>query len=149
MSIEIRIAEPHEADTLTEIAIQAKSYWDYTPEQIKSWRIFLTFTPEYVVENQVWVAILDEQIIGVVAVEHTDDEIVLEHLWVSPDVIGKGVGRKLFTHVTEHEPEFVLTSDPNADAFYIKMGAVKIGEVESTMQGRMLTKFHYSKASSD
>lgn len=146
MDIQIRPANPDEADILTDIAIKAKSHWGYTPEQIESWRVFLTFTPEYVQENQVWVALVDGQIAGVCAIEYTDDEVVLEHLWVSPDYIGKGLGKRLFVHASDYEPEFVFTSDPHADNFYIKMGAVKIGEYESNLQGRMLTKFRYTKA---
>jgi len=143
MAIHIREAHPDEADTLTDIAIKAKSHWGYAPEQIEAWREFLTFTPDYVRDNKVWVAVIDGQIAGVAGVERHEDEVILEHLWVSPEHIGQGIGKRLFLHVAEHEPEFVFTSDPHADAFYIKRGAVKIGEVESTLQGRMLTKFRY------
>ncbi len=146
--MQIRQAHPHEADLLTDIAIKAKSHWGYDPDQIETWREFLTFTPEYVQANSVWVAVVEDEVAGVAGIEHTDDDgTVLEHLWVLPDYIGQGIGKHLFLHVAELEHEFEFTSDPNADNFYIKMGAVKIGEYESILQGRMLTKFRYTKTS--
>lgn len=39
--------------------------------------------------------------------------------------------------------EFTFTSDPQADGFYLKLGARIIGEVESERQGRTLSLFRY------
>lgn len=68
---------------------------------------------------------------------------VLEHLWVAPTHIGTGIGRRLVAHATERlRAEGVRTvrieSDPNAEGFYVKMGARRVGEVASTPAGRTL-----------
>lgn len=143
MDISIRKAVPHEADQLSTIAMQAKAYWGYTAEQLAHWKPFLTIKPDDVETHQVWVATDNNQIVGFAAIEMIDEEANLEHLWVSPDAIGQGVGKRLFQHVAGIVPEFVFTSDPHADEFYKKMGAYEIGDYHSDYQNRVLTKFKY------
>ena len=144
MEIIIREALPHEAATLTDIAHRAKQHWGYADAQIALWQEFLTVAPDYIAANQVWVATIQGQAAGFATIVQHTDEAELDHLWVLPDYMGKGVGKRLFQHVTTAVPTFVFTSDPHADAFYYKMGAQKIGEAESTLQGRTLTKFRYA-----
>lgn len=142
--ITIRDASPGEAAELSAIAYKAKGYWGYPPEQMEAWREkFLTITPAYITANRVWVAVINEQAAGFAAVKESGRETILDDLWVLPAYIGQGIGRRLFLHVAAIIPEFVFTSDPHADGFYLKMGAHKIGECESDIQGRTLTKFRY------
>lgn len=59
--------------------------------------------------------------------------MALEHLWVSPELIGTGVGRKLFAHAVDeaiylNAKSIDIESDPNAEEFYKRMGAKRIGE---------------------
>jgi hypothetical protein len=37
-------------------------------------------------------------------------------------------------------PRFYITSDPDAEGFYLKKGALKVGEVYSEPQKRMLPR---------
>jgi GNAT superfamily N-acetyltransferase len=145
MDITIREALPHQADDLSSIALKAKGYWGYSSEQLDLWRTeFLTVSPEYVKANRVWVASLDkQQLVGFAAIEQSGKEAILDHLWVLPEYIGRGIGKRLFLHVAATIPQFVFTSDPHADAFYRKMGAQKIGDYYSVLQKKMLTKFEY------
>jgi GNAT superfamily N-acetyltransferase len=149
MDLIIRDALPQEAFELTAIALQAKGHWGYTAEQIERWRTeFLTVTPDYIQVNRVWVAAVDaQQLAGFAAIEQGDDAAILEHLWVLPDFIGRGIGKRLFLHVAAAVSEFVFTSDPHADVFYLKMGAQQIGEVYSELQQTTLTKFRYGVSS--
>lgn len=144
MDIRIIGAAPHQADELTQVAINAKSHWGYSPEQMALWiPEFLTISPDYIEKHHVWVADVAGQVAGFAAIEGHDDGAVLEHLWVLPDYMGQGIGKRLFLQAASRFPEFTLTSDPHADEFYKHMGAVKIGEYESLLQGRMLTHFKY------
>ena len=64
----------------------------------------------------------------------------LEHLWIRPDQMGKGIGRLLLTHaLAEAERSgadvVVIESDPNAAGFYRRMGAVRVGEIQAAMPG--------------
>jgi hypothetical protein len=55
--------------------------------------------------------------------------------------MGTGVGRALFTHARERAadlkiPMMELSADPNAEGFYQRMGAQRIGEVKSEIEGK-------------
>lgn len=149
MEITIRAASPDQAAELSDIAFHAKGYWGYDREILERWRTeFLTFTPEFIRDNQVWVAVVDDKVVGFAALKEEESteggaKTILDDLWVRPEYIGRGVGKRLFQHVAAHVSEFIFTADPHADNFYYKMGAKKIGEQESTIQGRMLTMFRY------
>jgi GNAT superfamily N-acetyltransferase len=145
VDITIREALPHQATALSSIALKAKGYWGYSSEQLDLWReAFLTISPEYIQANRVWVAAVEQQLVGFAAIEQHGEEAMLDHLWVLPDYIGKGIGKRLFRHVAAMIHSFVFTSDPHADDFYQKMGAQKIGDYYSVLQGKTLTTFRYT-----
>jgi len=146
MDITIQEALPYQAAELSAIAFQAKGYWGYASEQLDLWKKeFLTIAPEYIRANRVWVAALAmPRLVGFAAIEQSGEEAMLDHLWVLPEYIGKGIGKRLFFHVAATIPQFVFTSDPHADDFYRKLGAQKIGDHYSVLQKTLLTKFRYT-----
>jgi N-acetylglutamate synthase-like GNAT family acetyltransferase len=140
--IEIRRATPDEADKLTALAHAAKRHWNYPREWIDSWASDLTITPEFIANNEVFVAIVDEAIAGCGALVTGERLAELEHMWIYPEQMGKGVGRALFEHVSRRAgdlgfSELELSADPNAEAFYERMGADRIGEVPADMFGQV------------
>ena len=147
----IRQARPDEAERLTEIACRAKSHWGYSREQIEAWRpAFLTITTAYIKRHSTWVAANESNsIVAFAALELRHGGAVLEHLWVLPEHMGRGIGSRLFRHLVPQAGEFTFTSDPHADGFYLKLGARLIGEVESDLQGRRLSLFRYDARSSN
>jgi N-acetylglutamate synthase-like GNAT family acetyltransferase len=141
MNIEIRRANPDEADTLTAIAHAAKRHWGYPEKWIAHWKAELTITPEFINANEVFVAVYDGRIIGCCALVLTESLSELEHMWILPEFIGAGLGRKLFTYARERAAslnlgQLELSADPNAEGFYQDMGAVRIGEVRSEIEGQ-------------
>jgi predicted N-acetyltransferase YhbS len=74
----------------------------------------------------------------------------LGHLFVEPDSIGSGIGRKLFAAIVaslkrESARRLVIEADPNAKAFYERMGAVHVGEAPSgSIPGRMLPLLEFA-----
>lgn len=134
----IRRAEPGDADALTRIAFAAKRHWGYPERWMERWREDLTIAPGYVGKNEVHAAVIDGDAVGFHAVGFhaltgTGNTLELEHLWVSPDWIRKGVGRALFGHAVERAAALGaeamrIESDPNAGGFYERMGARRIGE---------------------
>jgi GNAT superfamily N-acetyltransferase len=61
---------------------------------------------------------------------------MLEHVWVDPSCHGQGVGRALVEHATnEARGVIAVVADPNAERFYIKLGAVRVGDVNAPMPG--------------
>lgn len=141
MEIGIRRASPNEAATLSEIAHAAKRHWGYPEEWIEHWKLDLTITPDFVANNEVLVATINSQIVGCCALVVSDSLAELEHMWINPEYIGSGVGRMLFDQVKARAaqlqlPALELSADPNAEGFYERMGAVRIGEVRADMSGQ-------------
>ena len=65
----------------------------------------------------------------------------LDNLWVLPDFMGQGIGRRLFQHGLERaKTQGVFTlkieADPHAQSFYERMGARKIGEHQSEVDSQ-------------
>lgn len=138
----IRRSSPEEAETLTTIALEAKRYWGYPEHWIKHWEADLTITPDFIRDNQVYVAEADGEIRGFYALCVNGDKAELEHMWVTPACIGTGVGKELFLDAMERAAaldvrDVELSADPNAAGFYERMGAKQIGEVDSPIDGQV------------
>ena len=141
MHLQIHRARPEQAETLTQIAQAAKAHWGYPERWMELWKPQLTFSSDYFEENESWVAEMDQGPIGFYTLLEREGNAWLENLWVSPDIIGQGVGKRLFLHALElsRQRGFVtlrLEADPNARGFYEKMGMKKIGERESKIEGQ-------------
>jgi GNAT superfamily N-acetyltransferase len=126
-------ATPGDAGTLTGISFAAKRYWGYPERWIAQWEEALTITPDFVRRNEVYVAIVEGKPVGFYALAGQGDKIELEHLWVSPEHIGTGVGRALFDHAVRRAGSLGaevlgIEADPNAEGFYRRMGARRVGE---------------------
>jgi N-acetylglutamate synthase-like GNAT family acetyltransferase len=141
MDIEIRRARADEAAMLTEIAHAAKRHWGYPENWIQHWQIDLTITPEFIANNEMYVAVKGEEVVGCCALTVNDSNAELEHMWIRPEHMGAGIGRALFNYITARAtslklPALELSADPNAEGFYQRMGASRIGEVRSEIEGK-------------
>jgi len=139
--LKIRKAQPEEATTLTRIALDAKRHWGYPEHWINHWESDLTISPEFIANNQVYVAEQAGEIQGFYALCINDTKAELEHMWVAPAYIGTGIGKELFLDAMEKAATLnvrviEIASDPNAEGFYERMGARKIGEVDSEIDGQ-------------
>jgi GNAT superfamily N-acetyltransferase len=143
-SLRIRKALTEDAATLTTIAHDAKRHWGYPEHWIKHWQDDLTISPDFVAANQVYVAERDNELLGFYALIIRNEKAELDHLWVAPAHLGTGVGKELFLHAMQtaarrNIPEVGISSDPNAEGFYRKMGAHRIGETVSEIDGQPRT----------
>lgn len=141
MSIQIRRATPADSLLLTELAHAAKRHWGYPERWIVLWREALTITPGFISANEVHVATRGDEAVGFYALQFNAKRAVLEHLWVHPESIGAGIGRDLFDHAVRtawsfNATEMEIESDPNAEGFYLRMGARRAGEVLSVLEGQ-------------
>ena len=132
-ALEFRRALPEHASRLTEIAFAGKECWGYPGEWMELWRHDLIVTTQYIRTEAVQVAEFASEVVGFVGLSAGDEGRHIEHLWLKPEYIGRGFGRKLFeeaAHVarTEGVIKLFIKSDPNAEAFYLKMGATRIGQ---------------------
>ncbi len=127
-----RRAEPSEATALTQIAFAAKQSWGYPDEWMAEWRPDLAIAPGYIAGSPVWVAEVDGTVVGFLGLVQEGGRWWLEHLWVLPAWHGHGLGRGLFAAAARQvraqgATELHIKSDPNAEPFYLKMGAVRTG----------------------
>jgi N-acetylglutamate synthase-like GNAT family acetyltransferase len=138
----IRRSSPEDAETLTTIALDAKRHWGYPEHWIKHWESDLTISSDFIRDNHVYVAEENGGIRGFYALCVADNKAELEHMWVTPAVIGTGVGKELFLDAMERAAQLDLSSveissDPNAVGFYRRMGARQIGETDSIVDGQL------------
>jgi predicted N-acetyltransferase YhbS len=138
--VKIRRAEPQDAATLTAIARAAKAAWGYPADWMAEWLPELTFTREYVSANEVFVATIDDEPVGVAVLHLSADGGSLEHVWIAPAHQGCGIGgrlvRRALSAATAHGLRtLTVASDPHAEAFYLKLGAQRTGSEPAPMPG--------------
>lgn len=141
MEIQIYRAKPEQAQDLTQIALAAKRHWGYPERWLELWKPQLTFTPEYFEENESWVAETGNSPVAFYTLLQKPETAWIENLWVSPENIGKGVGKQLFSHAVGVSRQrgfgmLQLEADPNAVGFYKAMGMKQIGERISEIEGQ-------------
>lgn len=139
--MEIRKAKPEDAGKLTQIALAAKQHWGYPARWIELWRPLLTITPAFIENHEVYAAAVGGEIVGLYALAGEGNRRTLEHLWVEPAVMGQGIGRALFAHALKRAAELQaemleIEADPNAESFYRHMGARRVGEIVSEIEGQ-------------
>ena len=138
----IRRARPADAGRVTEIAHAAKRHWGYPEAWIEAWQGSLTFTPDFVAENPVYVAVGAGDVpVACYALVGDAADVQLEHLWVGPPLIGRGLGRALFGHAARTArarggAALIIDSDPNAVPFYERMRARRVGSRRADVLGQ-------------
>lgn len=140
MKSTIRRARPVEAERLTEIAHAAKRYWNYPEAWIREWRDPLTVTRASIETQRMFVAEADGVIAGFYALSGAGPVVELEHLWIDPGYIGRGLGRRLVEHCKREArargaERIEIDSDPHAEPFYVRVGAHRIGGTPAPMEG--------------
>jgi GNAT superfamily N-acetyltransferase len=133
-------AKPEDAETLTDIAHAAKRHWGYPENWIAAWRDILTMRPEFIAENTAYCAVEADRAIGFYVLTTDDDGLHLDHLWILPHAMGRGIGRSLFGHAAAAASRLgfnliKIEADPNAEGFYKRMGATRVGTACSEVCG--------------
>ena len=148
-SVTIRPAEPEEAEALTALTLRSKAHWGYDAEFMDAVRAELTLTRATIAEQEVFVLEEHGVIAGFYALILHEHEAELSMLFIDPPAIGRGFGRVLFEHAAREAralgaTEMMIDSDPFAEAFYLALGAERIGEAPSgSIPGRMLPLLRY------
>ena len=121
-----------DAEALTQIAHAAKRCWGYPEKWIESWREVLTMRPQFMANNISYGAIEDGRPVGFYVLTTESDGLHLDHLWILPEAMHRGIGRALFAHAVEEARRagcscLKIEADPNAAGFYTRMGALRVG----------------------
>jgi ribosomal protein S18 acetylase RimI-like enzyme len=146
----IRRARPDEAERLSELARRSKASWGYDEGFMRRAAVELTITADAISSQEVWV--LEDQGGAILGFHRVipGDPAVLEDLWVEPEAMGAGYGRRLWEHAADVAGQrgataMELDADPNALGFYERMGAVRVGVTPSTVvAGRELPRMRLS-----
>jgi GNAT superfamily N-acetyltransferase len=138
----LRRALPGEAAAISELAQRSKAYWGYDQAFLERVRDQLTVGPERIRDGHVVVAERDGVLLGFYQLGGEPPDGELLDLFIDPAAIGTGLGRKLWEHAVQAARargfrSLTLESDPNAELFYVHMGATRIGERE-VAPGRLL-----------
>jgi GNAT superfamily N-acetyltransferase len=141
MDPQIRKAHAGDAERLTEIAHAAKRHWGYPERWMAIWKETLTITPDFISDSEAYVACIGDEVVGFYALIIQGDKAILEHMWIMPDRIGTGLGKVLFSHAAGAAQRIgaktiEIESDPYAEGFYKRMGAKRVGEVSSELEGQ-------------
>jgi ribosomal protein S18 acetylase RimI-like enzyme len=134
--IVFRIARADEAGLLSQVAIRSKGHWGYDQDFLDACRAELTFRAEDVAGRRIVVAESAAGVLGFYSIDGQPPRGELGNLWVVPEAIGTGLGRRLWQHAvgTARKAGFAslrIEADPNALGFYQAMGAKQIGKAPS------------------
>ena len=155
----IRKAKTTEAKLLTDISFAAKRYWNYPEKYFDIWRNELTITEKYIDDNAVFVYLTGGQIVAYYSLALLESDVVinsitihaglwLEHMFVLPEHIGKGIGREMFNHMInilkDYDVESIgILADQNAKGFYETLGCRYLGEYPSSIKDRTTPYLEY------
>ena len=153
---QIRQALPNEVEYLSGLAFRSKSHWGYSDRFMQACLEELTIDEYYIENNPTFVIEDARDIIGFYSLEHISaPEVELSYLFVEPDFIGKGYGRKLMVHAQEEArhlgySKMTIEGDPNAERFYRSAGGSVVGTRKSvSIPGRELPIFCINLGKSD
>ena len=141
----IRHARPAEAGVLSALALRSKAHWGYDADFLAACRDDLTLSADDIATSPVYLIDGEASPLGFYRLLLREDGVAeLDALFVEPAAMGQGVGKRLWRHAVATAAklgcsEMVWQSDPQAEGFYLALGAQRAGESESTvMPGRML-----------
>ena len=137
----VRAAVEHEAEFLSALAMRAKAHWGYSAEVLERWRSELAVSPTSVRTKRTFVAVVDGQVVGFYSLASSETSWQLDHLWVLPEFMHRGIGRALVSHALTTAlhggaVEVTVDADPNAESFYLRCGAVRCGELSAPIPGQ-------------
>lgn len=152
----IRPAADADAPALSVLALRSKAFWGYDHAFMRACIPEMAITPADLARCPTFVLAAGAVLLGFATLaDHSGARITLDALFVAPEAIGSGAGRRLFEHAaaqaralgahTMHIP-----ADPNAEPFYLHMGARRTGATPSgSIAGRMLPLLEYDLAASE
>jgi GNAT superfamily N-acetyltransferase len=144
----IRRAFPDEAPLLNALTGRSALHWGYEPEFLEWEPEALLVTPEFIAESPIYVLEESGRVLGYYALLSKPPEWYLDKLFVEPDRVGTGCGKRLWLHAvaTARElgiDELMLDADPNAAPFYAAMGCEWLREETTTRPGWNLQVFRF------
>lgn len=149
--IQLRPAGPGDARALSTLAFRSKAHWGYDIDFMKRCKQELTYSADKIEAPRFRFRLceLDGEPVAFYALELLGEgQAELEALFVKPAYIGHGIGRFLMDRVKAEAKLLgvdlvIIQGDPNAEEFYLAVGATAAGYRESaSIPGRFLPVFN-------
>ena len=148
--MQVRSAKPGESPNLTALCVRSKAHWGYDAAFMKLSAVTLAVGEDDIAAGRVLVAADDaDRVIGMTCVLSDGDTANLDALFIDPPAIGSGAGRALFEAAVvlarrQGARRMTILADPNAAAFYERMGARYLRNAPSdAIPGRTLPFYEY------
>jgi GNAT superfamily N-acetyltransferase len=148
--MQVRSAKPGESRSLTALCVRSKAHWGYDSAFMKLSAAALKVNEDDIAAGHVLVAVDDaDHMIGMACVLSDGDAADLDALFIDPPAIGSGAGRALFEAAIvlarrQGARRMTILADPNAAAFYERMGARYLRNAPSdAIPGRTLPFYEY------
>ena len=125
-----------ELERANRLIFASKSYWNYSGEYLEAAFQLLRIKDIDLEKQFFWCLWEGSVLVGLFSFDETQEAILLDHFWIYPHRIGTGCGRHLWNFAIQIAKQqkyrsFQIYSDPQAEGFYLKMGAKRIGEKPS------------------
>lgn len=151
-SEDLTVIRPARLDELAQLnALTGRSalHWGYEPEFLDWEPEAITLTVEMLERDPVFVLELNLAVAGYYQLSGEVSDLALDKLFVDPDYIGTGLGKRLWLHAIETAQRLGATgitfySDPNAAGFYRAMGARWVREQTTTRPDWNLQVFEFT-----
>lgn len=142
------LRSPHDGEcaALSELCLRSKAVWGYDAAFLDACRAELAIGPSDLAAGLIRVAQLDGRLAGIVQLTRDGIEMHLDKLFVDPEMMGAGVGLRLFEWAVARAAQLgaetlIIDADPGAAGFYRRMGARDIGLIPSgAIPGRFLPR---------
>lgn len=144
----IRPAQQNEAGVLHALTGRSALHWGYEPEFLDWEPEAIAVTPEFLANAVAFVLEEDGTVVGYYALVGEPPDLSLDKLFVEPNRIGTGCGKRLWRHAVAiarelGARELAFAADPNAAPFYRAMGAEWVREEATTRPGWNLQMFRF------
>lgn len=132
----VRVPFPSEFDDLHRLCMRSKAYWGYDAAFMALCAPVLCLSPHAVAAGLAVVAEKEGVALGVGQVRVDGPEADLDLMFVAPEAMGLGIGRRLFRALCERARaagarRLDFLADPGARPFYERMGALYLGDAPS------------------
>ncbi|TAJ35369.1 MAG: GNAT family N-acetyltransferase [Reyranella sp.] len=146
----IRAAQVGEATKLTALCVRSKAHWGYDAEFMRRSAASLRVSSADIALGRMLVAVDGkDRALGVASVIADGTSADLDLFFIDPPFMGRGVGRALFKAAVQaaymvDARTLTILADPNAAAFYERMGARFLRNAPSdAIPGRSLPLYEY------
>lgn len=125
--MQIRRAREESLSIINHVVRASKSHWPYQKAYLDDALPLLHIDSSYLAESLCFEVVDSELVIGFFAISEKEGDKYLDHLWISPQRLGHGIGHMCCQHVFSLAEkggwnELLVLPEPSSESFYKKQG---------------------------